>query len=96
MIEGESLVNDGTALVAYRFAVVAVVTGSFSLAHASWSFVVNVVGGVGVGLVVGCAIRQLRRRLDNPPVEITIALLSGLLRLSARAGDSASRPCSPR
>ena len=32
LIEGESLVNDGTALVAYRFAVVAVVTGSFSLA----------------------------------------------------------------
>ncbi len=77
VIEGESLVNDGTALVAYRFAVVAVVTGSFSLAHASWSFVVNVVGGVAVGLVVGYAIRQLRRRLDNPPVEITVALLSG-------------------
>jgi Na+/H+ antiporter len=77
VIEGESLVNDGTALVAYRFAVVAVVTGSFSLVHAGWSFVVHVVGGVAVGLVIGYAIRQLRRRLDNPPVEITVALLSG-------------------
>ena len=77
MIEGESLVNDGTALVAYRFAVVAVVSGSFSLAHATWSFVVNVVGGIAVGLVIGYAIRRLRRRLDNPPVEITVALLSG-------------------
>jgi CPA1 family monovalent cation:H+ antiporter len=77
LIEGESLVNDGTALVAYRFAVVAVVTGSFSLFDASWHFVLNVVGGIGVGLVVGYLIRRLRRRLDNPPVEITIALLSG-------------------
>jgi monovalent cation/hydrogen antiporter len=77
LIEGESLVNDGTALVAYRFAVAAVVTGSFSLFDASWHFVLNVVGGIGVGLVVGYLIRQLRRRLDNPPVEITIALLSG-------------------
>jgi CPA1 family monovalent cation:H+ antiporter len=79
LIEGESLVNDGTALVAYRFAVAAVVTGTFSLFDASWHFVVNVAGGIGVGLVVGYLIRQLRRRLDDPPVEIAIALLSGYL-----------------
>jgi monovalent cation/hydrogen antiporter len=77
LIEGESLVNDGTALVAYRFAVAAVVTGSFSLVEASWRFVVNVAGGIAIGLAVGFLIRQLRRRLDNPPVEITISLLSG-------------------
>jgi len=77
VIEGESLVNDGTALVAYRFAVVAVVSGSFSLANAAGRFVLSVVGGVAIGLAVGYLIRQLRRRLDNPPVEITIALLSG-------------------
>jgi len=39
--------------------------------------VLNVIGGIAVGLAVGYLIRQLRRRLDNPPVEITIALLSG-------------------
>ena len=77
LIEGESLVNDGTALVAYKFAVAAVVTGSFSFAKASGEFALNVVGGIAVGLVVGYAIRQLRRRLDNPPVEITVSLLSG-------------------
>jgi CPA1 family monovalent cation:H+ antiporter len=77
LIEGESLVNDGTALVAYRFAVAAVVTGSFSLVEASWRFVVSVIGGIAIGLAVGWLIRQLRRRLDNPPVEITVALLSG-------------------
>jgi len=77
VIEGESLVNDGTALVAYRFAVVAVVTGSFSLVDAAGRFFVNVTGGIAIGLAVGYLIRQLRRRLDNPPVEITVALLSG-------------------
>ncbi len=77
LIEGESLVNDGTALVAYRFAVAAVVTGSFSLANASGRFVLNVVGGIAVGLAVGVVLRQVRRRLDNPPVELTISILSG-------------------
>jgi CPA1 family monovalent cation:H+ antiporter len=77
LIEGESLVNDGTALVAYRFAVAAVVTGSFSLASASGRFVLNVAGGIAIGLAVGYLIRQARRRLHNPPVEITISILSG-------------------
>src|SRR4051794_18343156 len=53
IVEGEALVNDGTALVALRFAIIAVVTGSFSLLHASGSFVLNVVGGIAVGLGVG-------------------------------------------
>jgi monovalent cation/hydrogen antiporter len=77
LIEGESLVNDGTALVAYKFAVAAVVTGSFSLAAASGRFVLNIAGGILVGLAVGFIIREVRRRLDNPPVEITISILSG-------------------
>jgi Na+/H+ antiporter len=77
LIEGESLVNDGTALVAYRFAVAAVVTGSFSLAAATGRFFVNVLGGIAIGIAVGLVIREVRRRLDNPPVEITISVLSG-------------------
>ena len=77
IVEGESLVNDATALVAYKFAVAAVVTGSFSLIDASGEFVLTVAGGIGVGIVVGAAIAAIRRRLDSPPVEITIALLSG-------------------
>src|SRR5438552_5084101 len=58
LIEGESLINDATALVAYGFAVTAVVTGHFSLSHAAWRFVGDVAGGVGIGLGVGFAIRQ--------------------------------------
>ena len=58
LIEGESLINDATALVAYRFAVAAVVTGSFSLWHATWHFVVDVVGGIG---------DRPRGRVRDPP-----------------------------
>jgi CPA1 family monovalent cation:H+ antiporter len=76
IVEGESLVNDATALVAYKFAVAAVVTGSFSLLGASGEFVVTVIGGIAVGVAVGALIAAVRRRLDNPPVEVTIALLS--------------------
>ena len=77
LIEGESLINDATALVAYSFAVTAVVTGSFSLWHATWRFGVDVVGGVAIGLAVGYVIRQFRRRINHSPTEIAIALLSG-------------------
>src|SRR6188768_1364300 len=77
IVEGESLVNDGTGLVAYRVAVAAVVAGSFSTLYAGGLFLVSVAGGIGVGLVVGWLVRQIRRRLDNPPAEITISLLTG-------------------
>src|SRR5581483_3092837 len=77
VLEGESLMNDATALVAYGFAVGAVVTGSFSLWHATWRFVVDVVGGIAIGLAAGVVLRQVRKRLDHSPTEIALALLSG-------------------
>ena len=77
IVEGESLVNDGTGLVLYRVAVAAVLTGSFSALETGGSFVLGVVGGVAVGLAVGWIVRQVRRRLDNPPAEITISLMTG-------------------
>jgi monovalent cation/hydrogen antiporter len=79
IVEGESLVNDATALVLYAAAVAAVVTGSFSLWDASLDFVVSVVGGVAVGLGVGWVVALIRIRLDNIPAEILIALLCGYL-----------------
>jgi Na+/H+ antiporter len=77
VVEGESLVNDGTGLVLYRVAIAAAVSGSFSLSHAAFRLVVNVVVGVAVGLAVGYLVRRVRRVMDNPPSEITIALLTG-------------------
>jgi Na+/H+ antiporter len=77
IVEGESLVNDAMALVALRVAVVAAVTGVFSIWEAGLQFVLVVLGGVAVGLAVGWIVRQVRRRLDDPPVEVTISLLTG-------------------
>ena len=77
IVEGESLVNDATALVALRVAVVAAVSGTFSLWHAGVDFVLVVTGGIVVGLCVGWVVRQVRRRIDDPPVEVTISLLTG-------------------
>jgi monovalent cation/hydrogen antiporter len=76
ILEGESLVNDATALVAYRFAVAAVVTGSFSLAHASEQFFLVGLGGNVVGLTVGWLAEQFHKRVDDAPIEITVELLT--------------------
>ena len=76
VLEGESLVNDSIALVAYRFGIGAVVTGSFSLPAAMIELPVVGLGGVFVGFVVGMAVHWIQRRLDNPPVQITIALVT--------------------
>ena len=74
VVEGESLINDASALVAYRVAVVAVVSGSFSLFDAGGRFVLNVAAGAAIGLAVGWLVAQLRRRIDNPPVEMAISV----------------------
>ncbi len=76
VLGGESLVNDATALVAYQFAVVAMVTGSFSLGEASLRFVFVGFGGVALGLLVGLIMRWVQGRLDDPPVQITLSLLT--------------------
>ena len=76
VIEGESLVNDATALVAYRVAVAAAVGGSFSALDAGLEFVGAAVGGIAIGLVVGFVVAEIRRRLDDTPTELTISLLT--------------------
>jgi monovalent cation/hydrogen antiporter len=76
VLEGESLVNDATALVAYRIALAAAAGAGFSLLDASWEFVWKAAGGVAVGLVVGWVIAWVRSKLDDPLVENTIGLLS--------------------
>jgi monovalent cation/hydrogen antiporter len=76
ILEGESLVNDATAFIAFRFAVVAVMTGSFSLGQASLQFLVVATGGVCVGLAIGWLATQVQKRLDDPPVQTMLSLLT--------------------
>src|SRR5215207_10438921 len=77
LVEGESLVNDATALVAYRIAVAAAVGGGFVAWEAGLRFVAGAVGGVAIGLLVGWLVAEVRRRLDDPPVEIMLSLATG-------------------
>jgi monovalent cation/hydrogen antiporter len=79
IVEGESLVNDATALVLFRVAVVAVTTGTFSLWEAGGRLVLNAVAGVAIGLGVGYVVRQVRKRMNDPPSEIAVSLLTGYL-----------------
>jgi monovalent cation/hydrogen antiporter len=76
ILEGESLVNDATALVALQFAIAALVTGTFSPAYAAGRFVWVAAGGIGIGLLVGVVMRWVQSHLDNPPIQITFSLLT--------------------
>jgi len=77
ILEGESLVNDATGIVAYRIAVAAVTTGAFSIWAAGLQFVLGAAGGIAVGLAVGWVIIQARRFIsDDPSVQNTISLLT--------------------
>ncbi|MDP9482533.1 MAG: Na+/H+ antiporter [Chloroflexota bacterium] len=75
ILEGESLVNDATALIAYRFATAAAVTGTFSLAAAGLQFILVAAGGIAIGVVVGRLLAEAWRRVSDPTLEIVISLL---------------------
>jgi CPA1 family monovalent cation:H+ antiporter len=76
ILEGESLINDATALIAYRFAVAAAVYGTFSALDAGLSFVVVAVGGVAIGLAVGFVVTSAWARISDPTLEIMTSLLA--------------------
>jgi monovalent cation/hydrogen antiporter len=76
LLEGESLLNDATALVAYRVAVAAAVGGAFSPAELSWRFALASLGGAAVGLAVALAVDWLRRRIDDPIIDNTMSLVA--------------------
>jgi CPA1 family monovalent cation:H+ antiporter len=76
ILEGESLVNDATGLVAYRFALAAVATGSFSLTYASGQFFIVSSGGILTGLAVGWLAQQFHKRVDDASIENTVSLLT--------------------
>src|SRR5260221_4411175 len=76
ILEGESLLNDATALVTYRLAVAAAVSGIFVPAGAFATFVVIAVGGIAVGLVIGAAAVAIRVRLSDTAVGITVSILT--------------------
>jgi monovalent cation/hydrogen antiporter len=90
VIEGESLVNDATALVIYRVAVTAAIGGSFSASSAALEFVGAAVGGVAIGAVVGYLLIAIRSRVDDTTTQLTISLLSGYAAFVPAAAVGAS------
>lgn len=75
VLEGESLVNDATALTAYRVAVIAAMTGVFVVTDALGRFALALAGGVVVGLAVAIVAAWFWRRLFDPPVEVALSAL---------------------
>jgi monovalent cation/hydrogen antiporter len=76
VLEGESLVNDATGLVAYQVALAAVIGGGFSVTHAVGKFAIVGIGGLAFGLVVGWLVAKIHRRLDDFLIETAITLLT--------------------
>jgi CPA1 family monovalent cation:H+ antiporter len=76
ILEGESLVNDATSFISFKFAVAAVMTGTFSMGQASLQFLFVATGGIAVGLAIGWLATQVQKRLDDPPVQTMFSLLT--------------------
>jgi CPA1 family monovalent cation:H+ antiporter len=79
VLEGEGLANDATALILYRFAVAAAVTGAFSLPEAAGTFTLIVIGEIFYGIAVGWLSLRLRQWAHEPRVEITLSLMTPYL-----------------
>ncbi|MBV4460069.1 Na+/H+ antiporter [Pseudomonas sp. COR58] len=80
ILQGEALMNDASGLVTFKFALVAAVTGAFSLAGASLTFVLVAVGGLLVGVALSWLVGRLRawmiaRGWDDPATHVVFMLL---------------------
>ena len=77
ILEGESLVNDASALIAYRFAVMAVTTGSFVLWEAGLQFLLVAGVGILIGIAIGYLFVLAHKKIENNPlVETSLTLLA--------------------
>ena len=80
MLQGEALMNDATGLVTFKFALVAAITGVFSLANASLAFVLVACGGLAIGVALSWLVGRLRswmiaRGWDDPATHVVFMLL---------------------
>jgi Na+/H+ antiporter len=77
VVEGESLVNDATGLLALEFATAMLVTGlTPSFAEGIYRMLYLIVGSVAIGLLVGKVIKIFELKIDDAPIEITISLIA--------------------
>jgi len=77
VLEGESLVNDATGLIIYRYAVAAVVTGTFSLWEAGLQFILVASGGIALGLFMAVIFKFIHKITpDNPTTDTTLTFIT--------------------
>jgi Na+/H+ antiporter len=74
ILEGESLVNDASGLVIYKFAIAAVLTGAFSLVDAGIQFAGVSFGGIAIGIVLAHVFIAIHKRLQDPFIEVLMSL----------------------
>ena len=80
ILEGESLLNDASSLIIFRFALVAVGTGQFVWQEATLSFLWMVIGGAGIGLLIAWLFVQAHKRLPtDAPSDIALTLIEPYL-----------------
>ena len=96
ILEGESLVNDATALVAYKFAIGAVGAAGVTVWTGGLKFLAIGAGGIAIGLVAGWLFGRLRRAFDEPSIDVTLSLLTPFRGLRVGGAVSGPRACSPR
>jgi CPA1 family monovalent cation:H+ antiporter len=76
ILEGESLVNDGTGLTAYKIALVATTRSAGSAPHIALKFLLVAGGGIAIGLAAGWLFAQLRRLVSEPGLDVTLSLVT--------------------
>jgi monovalent cation/hydrogen antiporter len=77
ILEGESLLNDASGLLALEFAITLLVNGQTpTVGQEIVRFLVLTIGGVAIGLAVGAVIDQLERWINDGPIEFTISILT--------------------
>ncbi len=79
LVEGESLINDGTSLVLYRTALTALAAGTFAVEDAALDLLVVGTAGAALGLLLAIVIRRIRLHIEEPLIEITVTLLTPFL-----------------
>lgn len=77
VLEGESLLNDASSLIIFRFALIAVATGQFVWYHAALNFLWMVIGGIGVGLAIGWVFMKAHKYLPtDSSMDVILSLVT--------------------
>jgi CPA1 family monovalent cation:H+ antiporter len=90
LVEGESMINDAVALVSFKVALVAVVSGAITAETVVDDLIVGVLGGVAIGLALAWVASRGIRRLDDPPLAILLTVLLAYASFAVADGIGAS------